>query len=138
MWGKSLNFILCLAFCLFGWERVGGDMEFDLILFTLAPSTEQFDRFRKDDFFKIAEFFKIEIPRKASKKAIKTLLYKELVQQQILPEESGLESVEEGAAALAEADEKPSPVLLSPVRPSDPLFVRQSTPVAVATSVTDY
>lgn len=45
--------------------------------------------------------------------------------------------MQEGAAALAEADEKPSLVLLSPVRPSDPFFVPQSTPLVAATSVTD-
>lgn len=97
-------------------------MEFDLTEFTLAPSTEQFDRCRKGDLFKI------EIPRCASKQAVKTLLYNELMQQQILPEESGLGNVQEGSAALAEADEKPFPVLLSPVRPSDPFFVPQSIP----------
>lgn len=79
MWGKLLNFILCLAVCFLVWERVSGNMEFDLTAFTLAPSTEQFDRCRKDDLFKIADFFKIEIPRYSSKQAVKKFLYNELV-----------------------------------------------------------
>jgi len=79
MWGKSLNFILCLAVFFLVWKRVSGNMDFNLTAFTLAPSTEQFVRCRKDDLFKIADFFKIEIPRDASKKAVKTLLYNELV-----------------------------------------------------------
>lgn len=32
-------------------------MEFDLISFTLAPNTEQFNHCRKDDLIKIADFF---------------------------------------------------------------------------------
>lgn len=73
-------------------------MKFDLIAFTLSPSTEQFNRCRKDDLFKIAEFFKIVVPHRALKIELKKILYQELIIQRILPDESGMSGIEEKAS----------------------------------------
>lgn len=136
--GKSIKSILCLAAFFLVWEE-SGNMDFDLTAFTLSPSTEQFDRCRKDDLFRIAEFFKIVVPHKASKKELKDALYKELVSQRILPDpsEAGGEEIE--ATTPSKADEKlSSPPLLSPpfrspifappgsLPNSDPLLVLKS------------
>lgn len=55
--------------------------------FTIAPTHEQFDKCRKDDFLLIADFFDIVVPCHAFKKEIKEMLRTELVKQRILPEE---------------------------------------------------
>lgn len=54
---------------------------------------EQFNQCRKGDLFKKAEFFKIVVPHNASKK-VKKVLHRELVMQQILPDESGMGGVD--------------------------------------------
>ncbi len=68
------------------------------------------------------------MPRKASKKEVRTVLHKELIRQQILPEESGIAGAEGGAATPVEVDKNPSSVVRSPVRPGEPSFVPHSTP----------
>uniref|UniRef100_A0A8C2FDI9 SCAN box domain-containing protein n=1 Tax=Cyprinus carpio TaxID=7962 RepID=A0A8C2FDI9_CYPCA len=62
-------------------------MDFDLISFTLSPTTEEFNRCRKKDLLLIADFFNIEIPREAIKKVIKDELFEKLVSEGILPRE---------------------------------------------------
>ncbi len=61
-------------------------MKFDLIAFTLHPTTEDFERFRKVDLLLIAEFFDISVPMEATKRTIKQVLHDRLVETGILPE----------------------------------------------------
>lgn len=61
-------------------------MEFDLLAFTLSPSTEIFQKCRKKDLILIAEFFNIEIVKEEKKQVIKDYLFKQLVYNGILPE----------------------------------------------------
>lgn len=62
-------------------------MAFDLISFTLSPTTEEFNRCRKKDLLLIADFFNMEIPREATKQVIKDELFEKLICAGILPEE---------------------------------------------------
>ncbi len=66
-------------------------MKFDLIAFTLHPTTEVFERFRKVDLLLIAEFFDISVPREAMKRTIKQVLHDRLVETGILPEAATME-----------------------------------------------
>lgn len=61
-------------------------MEFDLLAFTLSPSTEIFHKCRKKDLILIAEFFNIEIIKEEKKQVIKDYLFGQLVYNGILPE----------------------------------------------------
>lgn len=63
-------------------------MEFDLISFTLAPTIEVFNRCRKKDLLLIADFFRIDISKEASKQVIKDELFDKLVNDRILPQKS--------------------------------------------------
>ncbi len=60
-------------------------MEFDLVMFTLSPTLEEFDKCRKKDLISIAEFFNVLVPKEAKKQVIKDKLYKKLVEVGILP-----------------------------------------------------
>ncbi len=80
-------------------------MEFDLLAFTLAPTTEVFNRCRKKDLL-IADFFHVSMSRDATKRVIKEELYNELVSTGILPAES-LPDVSEGNLAVEEASVLP-------------------------------
>ncbi len=81
-------------------------MEFDLLAFTLAPTTEVFNRCRKKDLLLIADFFHVGMSKDATKRVIKEELYKELVSTGILPAES-LPDVSEGDLAVEEASVLP-------------------------------
>ncbi|KAI2665219.1 Retrovirus-related Pol polyprotein from transposon 17.6 [Labeo rohita] len=72
-------------------------MEFDLLAFTLSPTTEVFHKCRKKDLLLIAEFFNIEVPREEKKQVIKDFLFNQLVLSGILPE------VEEQPAVTSKA-----------------------------------
>lgn len=111
--GKSFQFILCLTAFVLVWSA-SVIMEFDLTAFTPSPSTEQFNRCRKD-LFKIAEFFKIVVPHKDSKKEVKTVLHQEFIMQRILPNESGMSGIEARSPTPTEVNEKPASAPLSPV-----------------------
>lgn len=63
-------------------------MEFDLISFTLAPTTEVFNRCKKSELLMIADFFRINVPREATKQVMKEELYDKLVNEGILPRQS--------------------------------------------------
>lgn len=63
-------------------------MEFDLTAFTLAPSTEVFNKCRKKDLLLIADFFKIDVSKEATKQVIRKELLCELVKTGILPADS--------------------------------------------------
>lgn len=95
-------------------------MEFDLTAFMLSPSTEEFERCRKDDLIKIADFFKISVSRHATKKELKTVLPQKLEEEQILPELTVTSDVKEGQLVLDLEENSPqvaqlhSPLLLPP------------------------
>lgn len=74
-------------------------MEFDLE-FTLAPSTDVYNRCRKRDLLLIADFFNVTVPGNATKQVIKDALYIELVSRGILPDDSR-EDVAEGETAAS-------------------------------------
>ncbi len=61
-------------------------MEFDLIAFTLHPTTEVFERCRKVDLLLIADFFDISVPRETSKRTTKQVLRDRFVETGILPD----------------------------------------------------
>lgn len=61
-------------------------MEFDLLAFTLSPTTEVFHKCRKKDLILIAEFFNIEVAKEEKKQVIKDSLFEQLVRDGILPE----------------------------------------------------
>ncbi len=61
-----------------------GNMEFDLISFTLLPTLEGYNRCRKKDLVSIADFFNINISRESTKQVIKEELFGELVKAGIL------------------------------------------------------
>lgn len=67
-------------------------MEFDLLKFTLAPTTE---KQWKKDLLLIADFFNVNVSREAAKQVIKEELYFELMNTGILPTESPLEVAEQ-------------------------------------------
>ncbi len=66
-------------------------MEFDLISFTLHPTTEVFERSRKVDLLLIADFFNVSVPRDVAKGTIKQVLHDRLVETGILPEPTAME-----------------------------------------------
>ncbi len=101
-------------------------MEFDLTAFMLAPSIEVFDRCRKDDLLQIAQFFKIAVSRHSTKKDIKTVLQRKLVEDQILPELTIASDAEEEELALGLEKKPPQVVQPSPLRlsPDIPVAVR--------------
>ncbi len=72
--------------------------------FTLAPSTDVYNRCRKRDLLLIADFFNVIVPGNATKQVIKDALYIELVSRGILPDDSR-EDVAEGETAAS----SPSP-----------------------------
>ncbi len=75
-------------------------MEFDLIEFTLAPSTDVYNRCRKRHLLLIADFFNVTVLGNATKQVIKDALYIELVSRGILPDDSR-EDVAEGETAAS-------------------------------------
>lgn len=84
----KFQFFICLAAFFLVCKGVVNSrvMDFDLIAFSLAPSTEQFNRCRKDNLLKIAfflVFFLNVVPHNASKKEVKKLLQEELVMQRM-------------------------------------------------------
>ncbi len=66
-------------------------MEFDLISFTLHPTTEVFECSRKVDLLLIADFFNVSVPRDVAKGTIKQVLHDRLVETGILPEPTAME-----------------------------------------------
>uniref|UniRef100_A0A3B3T9V3 SCAN box domain-containing protein n=1 Tax=Paramormyrops kingsleyae TaxID=1676925 RepID=A0A3B3T9V3_9TELE len=66
---------------------------FDLLEFTLSPTQEQFDNYRKSDLVAIAGFFNVVVPVGASKQEIKQVLQDDLVTQGILLEPGDLSGV---------------------------------------------
>lgn len=57
-WGVYYFYISWLAVFFLVWGgNCGSKMEFDLIKFTLSPTTEVFERCRKADLILIANFF---------------------------------------------------------------------------------
>lgn len=84
--GKCSLSLICLAvFALFDVGKVDiGNMEFDLISFTLLPTLEGYNRCRKKDLVSIADFFNINISRESTKQVIKEELFGELVKAGIL------------------------------------------------------
>lgn len=64
-------------------------MEFDLISFTLVPTNEVFNRCKKSELLMIADFFRFNVPREATRKVIKEERYDKLVNEGILPRQSG-------------------------------------------------
>lgn len=93
-------------------------MEFDLTLFTLSPTTEEFNKCRKADLLQIADFFEIVVPREAQKQVVKKELYGKLVEAGILPEESVEGVTGEGAKAAGDGDT----VSFPSIDPSYPRF----------------
>ncbi len=102
---KGIEFWLFSFFCVCE-DSVCSIMEFDLLAFTLAPTTEVFNQCRKKDLLLIADFFRVSMSRDATKKVIKEELYNELVSTGILPAESLLD-VSEGNLAVEEASVLP-------------------------------
>lgn len=76
-------------------------MEFDLLAFTLSPTTEVFHKCRKKDLILIAEFYNIEVP-KDRKHVIKDVLFEQLVHNGILPDVEGEKQPVVVAKAVAE------------------------------------
>ncbi len=68
-------------------------MEFDLIAFTLHPTTEVFECCRKVDLLLIADFFDISVPRETSKRTTKQVLRDRFVETGIVPEATTMEDV---------------------------------------------
>lgn len=96
-------------------------MEFDLVAFTLSPTTEVFERCGKKDLLLIADFFNINIPTGAVKRVIKQVLRDKLEEMGILPESSAREEVSPDMAEGAVSDDSPPGV--PAVEPSgDPLL----------------
>ncbi len=85
-----------------------------------------FDRCRKDDLLQIAQFFKIAVSRHSTKKDIKTVLQRKLVEDQILPELTIASDAEEEELALGLEKKPPQVVQPSPLRlsPDVPVAVR--------------
>ncbi len=54
-------------------------MEFDLLAFTLSPTTEVFHKCSKKDLILIAELFNLEVPRAEKKQVIKVSVFEHLV-----------------------------------------------------------
>ncbi|KAL6471399.1 hypothetical protein MHYP_G00200490 [Metynnis hypsauchen] len=79
--------------------------EFDLILFTLCPTLEQFDDCRKVDLLLVADFFNVDVPRLAPKREIKRILEAQLVTEGILPGRVGSPGVATDLAQGAEVAE---------------------------------
>ncbi|KAL6468128.1 hypothetical protein MHYP_G00238050 [Metynnis hypsauchen] len=79
--------------------------EFDLILFTLCPTLEQFDDCRKVDLLLVADFFNVDVPRLAPKREIKRILEAHLVTEGILPRRDGSPGVATDSAQGAEVAE---------------------------------
>lgn len=75
-------------------------MEFDFISFTLSPSLEVFENCRKKDLLLIAEFFNIIVLREETKRVIKDILFKKLVEEGILSM-SSVECVGEPEGAMS-------------------------------------
>lgn len=99
----------------------GCKMEFDLVAFTLSPTTEVFERCRKKDLLLIANFFNITVPADAVKHVIKQVLREKLEEMGILPESSAREEVSPDVAEGAVSDDGPPSVPV--VEPSgDPLL----------------
>ncbi len=61
-------------------------MQFDLLAFTLSPTTEVFHKCSKKDLILIAELFNLEVPRAEKKQVIKVSVFEHLVPNGILPE----------------------------------------------------
>ncbi len=57
------------------------EMEFDLVKFSLSPTTEEFNRCRKKDLLELADFYNITLTsRKAKKCVVKDELHRKLVE----------------------------------------------------------
>lgn len=93
-------------------------MEFDLMSFTLYPTTVEFNKCRKADLLQIADFFNILVPREGSKQVVKEKLYRKLVETGILPDES----VEGLAGESAEIAGDEDTFTFPSIDPSHPCF----------------
>lgn len=92
-------------------------MEFDLTAFTLAPSIEVFNKCRKNDLLLIADFFEIDVSKKAAKRVIRKELLCELVKTGIMPADS-----EEVLEHIATAEEAVFADLAPSINPASPRF----------------
>ncbi len=97
-------------------------MEFDLISFTLSPSLEVFEKCRKKDLVLIAEFFNIVVPREATKRVIKDLLFKKLVEEGVLPMSSEESLGEPEVFPNADSIERFDPALVVKLKELDLLI----------------
>lgn len=108
--------------------------KFDLISFTLFPSTEQYNQCCKDDLLQIADFFDIRVTRHAPKRDIKDQLHRQLVAQGILPDESVEQlSIAEAIAATPSVEQNTTPTAedAPSVRPkTSPIMEAADAPVA--------
>lgn len=105
----SVLFLSLFCLAVFALFDVGGNvnawvMEFDLILFTLLPTVEVYDRCCKKDLISIADFFNISIPKEVSKQVIKEELFGELVEAGILAASDGAVGKESETAETAGFD----------------------------------
>ncbi|KAL0153620.1 hypothetical protein M9458_051100, partial [Cirrhinus mrigala] len=112
------------------------EMAFDLLAFTLSPTTEVFNRCKKKELLLIAEFFNVKVTRGAVKAVIKQELYNELVSTGVLPAEDAVGEETSASGFLVPAVSQLDPLTAIKLKELDLELKRQEHDIKVSQSST--